>query len=337
MPGVIRLADELGVARNTVVGALKVLEREGLLVAQGHGRGRMIDAMGAEREASDFRVGILQYEAADRALPYMIELQHRLEEAGHVAVFARKTLLDLGRDAERVAAFVKGVDADAWVVVGGSREILEWFAARPVPVFALFGRRRSVRIASAGPDKVKPLRGLVRRLAELGHRRIVLLSRGERRKPQPGAVEQAFLDELAAQGISPGPFHLPDWEENVDGFHERLGQLFKISAPSALILDEVPFFVAALDFCASRGIRVPHDLSLVCMDASPDFDWCLPKVAHIRWESGPVVRRIVNWAENVSRGKTDRRQTMTPAEFVVGGTIGAVREEDRGSWIVDPG
>jgi len=32
----------------------------------------------------------------------------------------------------------------------------------------------------------------------------------------------------------------------------------------------------------------------------------------------------VTWAANVSRGKEDRRQTMTKAEFVEGGTIGPV-------------
>ena len=31
------------------------------------------------------------------------------------------------------------------------------------------------------------------------------------RLPAPGASERAFLDELEAHGISPGPDHLPDW------------------------------------------------------------------------------------------------------------------------------
>jgi len=326
MPGVIRLADELGVARNTVVGALKLLEREGLLVPQGHGRGRMIDLKGASREAGGMRVVILLYETADRQLPYMIDLHHLLEDAGHVSVFARKTLLDLGRNAERVAAYVDSSEADAWIVLTGTREILEWFAARPVPAFALFGRRRQVRMAGAGPDKVSAMRELVRRLVGLGHRRIVLMAREERRKPEPGALEQAFLDELGAHGIAPGPYHLPDWEENVEGFHERLAKLFQVTAPTALILDEGPFFVAALDFCAHRGIRVPKDVSLVCADDSPAFDWCLPSVAHIHWDSGPIIRRIVSWVENVRLGKTDIRQTMTKADLVVRGTIGPAPE-----------
>ena len=38
----------------------------------------------------------------------------------------------------------------------------------------------------------------------------------------------------------------------------------------------------------------------------------------------PVVRRVVRWVNNVARGKNDRRQTLTKAEFVEGGAIGPV-------------
>jgi len=54
------------------------------------------------------------------------------------------------------------------------------------------------------------------------------------------------------------------------------------------------------------------------------FEWCKPSIAHIRWDSRTVVRRIVRWANNVARGKEDKRQTETKAEFVAGGTVGPV-------------
>jgi hypothetical protein len=38
-----------------------------------------------------------------------------------------------------------------------------------------------------------------------------------------------------------------------------------------------------------------------------------------------VVRRVVRWADNVARGKEDRRQTLTKMEFIEGGTIGPVQ------------
>ena len=324
MPGVMRLADELGVARNTVEAALRELERDGLLVSQGHGRGRLIDLKGGEKK-SGLRVAILPNDAADRGLNYLIELEHELKAAGHQAFFTADSLDVLGMEVNRVARMVEKTEADAWVVLAASRKVLEWFVARQVPTFALFGRRGGLPLAAVGPDKRPPYREVTRMLVGLGHRRIVLMARRLRRLPQPGAVEQVFLDELAAHGISPGDYHLPDWEETAAGFHARLESLFMVTPPTALIVDEAPFFVAALQFCASRGLRVPADLSMICTDDNPAFEWCTPPVSHIRWNSGPVVRRIVKWVADVSRGKTNLRQTLTPAEFVKGGTIGPAR------------
>jgi DNA-binding LacI/PurR family transcriptional regulator len=67
---------------------------------------------------------------------------------------------------------------------------------------------------------------------------------------------------------------------------------------------------------------VPEDVSLVCSDSDPTFAWCEPSIAHITWDSRPVVRRIVRWVANVSRGREDVRQNFGPAEFIPGGTIG---------------
>lgn len=321
LPGVHRLANDLGVSPKTVVAAISQLEREGVLVSQGPRR-RCRIAPQPERVAAGLRVAILLYDAGDRLLPYILDLEHRLQTSGHIPVFASKTLIDLGRNVKRVAALVDQEQADAWVVISGPREILEWFSRQEIPVFALFGRRRGLPLAGAGPDKVPAMRELVQRLVQLGHRRIVRLAREERRKPQPGALEQAFLDELASQGIATGPYNLPEWEEVPEGFKHCLDALFRVTPPTALILDEAFFLTVAQQHLARRGILAPGHVSLICSDPDPSFEWFLPRVAHIRWDAGPLVRRIVRWVGSVARGQDDRRQSSTKAEFIEGGTIG---------------
>ena len=112
LPGVHRLAGQLGVSPRTVVAAVGQLEREGILASQGPRR-RCRIVRQPERPASGLRVVVLQYEAADRLVPYVLDLVHRLENAGHVPVFARETLLDLHRDPKRVVALVSQQEADA--------------------------------------------------------------------------------------------------------------------------------------------------------------------------------------------------------------------------------
>jgi len=326
MPGVLRLESGLGVNRNTVEAALQLLENEGLLVAQGVGRRRRIEVPACGTTARPLRMAILPYEAADPKVDYMVDLKHELEAAGQVAFYPEKSLLELGMDVKRIARMVERTEADAWVVLAGSREVLEWFLGREIPVFAIFGRMREVPVAGAGPDKPPAHAAATRHLIGLGHRRIVLLARRLRRLPKPGASEQAFLNELAAHGIPTAPYHLPDWDETIEGFHARLDSLFRVTPPTALIIQEAFLFTATRNFLAARGLRVPEDVALVCTDYDPTFAWCVPTIAHIRWDSGPVVRRVVRWAEHVSRGIEDRRQTLTPAEFVPGGTIGPAND-----------
>lgn len=326
LPGRFELAALLGVGITSMEQALRQLEREGALVRQGVGR-RRGPAVAMDRSARPMRLAILEFEPPAVALSegYMMDLMHRLGEAGHRVFFAEKCLLELGMNVQRVARMVRKTEADAWIVVSASHEVLEWFAEQPRPVFALFGRRHTLPIAGVGPDHVSARAAVARRLIELGHRRIVQIVRRSLRLPVPGASERAMLDEMAANGIETSAFNLPDWEESVEGFHRCLRELFRYTPPTALVVGEPAFGIAALQFLGRLGMRVPEDVSLVFSDPNPVFDWCEPMIAHIRWNRRPVVNRVVRWAANVSRGKNDRRQTLTPAEFVEGGTVGVAK------------
>lgn len=320
LPGVHKLAKELGVSPKTVVAAVSKLEHDGFLKSQG-ARKKSLIVKPSEKNKTVLRVSILLYDLNDRVTPYPIELQHQLEAAGHIANFSSQTILDLERNVERIAEFVDQNKADAWIVLAGPLDVLEWFAAQPVPVFACFGRRQEVAIAGGGPDKQSALRKGVQRLVELGHKRIVMIAREERRKPEPGLLEQAFLAEISSHGIRVGAYNLPDWEETPEGFIRCLDSLFQVTPPTALVLDEASFFIIAQQHLARRGIFAPQQVSLICCDPDPTFAWFLPRVAHIRWDPQPIIRRIVRWVGNIENGKPDKRQTPTKAEFIEGGTI----------------
>jgi DNA-binding LacI/PurR family transcriptional regulator len=329
MPGLPRLSQELGIDPKTVDVALKQLEQQGLIERQGAGKRRriLVEAATATTDPS-IRVAILSAESLALNDGYMIELLHRLHDTGHHAFFAPKTLEQLNMNLGRLASMVRETPADAWVVSSASREVLEWFMGEGIPVFALFGRRRELKIAGVGPDKVQAFRDAVRALVALGHRRISLLALRMRRLPKPGAPERAFLQELEAQGLPTGPYNLPDWEENSDGLHELLDSIFRVTPPTALIIDQAYIFHAVKHHLANLGVKVPGDVSLICTDPDTTFAWCKPTIAHIVWDSRPVLRRIIRWASNVSRGKQDLRQSSTPARLIPGGTIGPAKKGD---------
>ncbi len=321
MPGVNRLAPKLGIDDKTVEVALRQLEKEGLLLGRGRGRRRKI-VLPENHAPVALRVAMMNLDAPGRGSDYMIELEHQLGLAGHVPFFAEKTLEDLRMDPGRVARFVKKTGADAWIVSSASHDVLQWFVDYENPAFALFGRRSKLPIAAVGPDHVKAGRLLIRRLVDLGHRRIVIVTRKARRLPEPGQSERAQLEEMQAHGLSTSSYNLPDWEETPEGFHRMLDELFRVTPPTALIIDEPVHFHAAKNHLARRGILAPDQVSLICTDPDPTFAWNRPSIAHLDWGHRPVVRRIVRWTNQVANGEDNLRQTLTKAELVEGGTMG---------------
>ena len=320
MPGVNRLAPELGINDKTVEVALRLLEKEGLLVGQGPGRRRKI-VLPEDHAPPALRVAVLYYEKGDESHDLFTRFQNKLTAAGHTVLHAPKNLTDIGGNLRRLAHMIKDTDADAWVIAGGSKEVLQWFVQRKVPAFALYGRQSQLRIAGIGVNGLPATAAATRHLIALGHRRIVMLESGLTLS-NPAADGVAFLDELAAHGIETGNYNMPGWEGGFDGLYRCLESLFAKTSPTAMFLFSVAEYFAVAQFLLNRGLRVPGDVSLVCCDMASYFKRYQPTISHVRWNDQLMVNRIGRWAKNISLGKEDTRQTKIDAEFVEAGTVG---------------
>ena len=321
MPGVAQLVRRLGVGTKTAVAALDSLKHKGVITAHGERKRSKIVAEDTGNKAG-LQIRILLYEESDAHNEHIVQLGYRLEQRGHHVAHAAKTLSGLNFDVKRVARMVEKDDGDAWVIQAGSRPVLEWFSARTVPAFAMFGRQTQLPIASLATVKSTAAAEALRRLVDLGHRRIVMLTREERRKPTPGMLERRFLEALERLGIGTGTYNLPDWEDNARGLQRCLDSLFRHTPPTALFFSEPALFFAAQQYLLAKGMVVPRDVSLVVLDANPAFAWFEPQVSHVRTETRRWVPRILQWVDHVAKGKEDRRETLVYGEFVEGGTIG---------------
>jgi DNA-binding LacI/PurR family transcriptional regulator len=328
MPGEDRLLASLGVGRATIKAALKKLEEEGLLQNRGSGIPREIVPQPGIRKSKALRVRILLYESADRGANHTVEILARLQGSGHAVSLANKTLVDMDFDVERVARFVEEQPADAWIVCGGSCAILEWFAAQPFAAFAVFGRFAGINIAAAGPRKIGAMLDALKILTSYGHKRIVMLTNIERRKPCPGLFEQSFLEGLQAFGLPTGAYNLPDWDEGPDGFLACLDKLYAHTPPTALLIcDTSTMLMPVTQYLARRRLRVPEDVSILTDDFLQPSAWCNPAYSHIRWNQRLVVARVIEWVDNIAHGRDDRAQKVCDATLFEGGTIQPVRKD----------
>lgn len=327
LPGVASLARDLDVSRHALRTAIRQLENEGVLIDRGLGRSRGVTTMGVNIASQrPMRVAILRHDARftdDNPVASVVltQIVHTLEAAGHTVLFFKKSQIELRHEVARIAKVMAKTPADAWIVEAGTRPLLEWCSEQQTPCLALYGRTGGLKLARTGPDKVPAYRAAARLLLKLGHRRIVNISRSV---GLPAATERAFIEELAAAGVVTGDYNLPDWEETPRGFSDLLERLFRGSAPTALIVDEAPRYIAAAEFLARRGIKVPEQVSLVSTEDDASLAWCYPPIARMRWDAAPVIRRVVRWVDAVRKGKADRKIINFPAEFIPGGSIGPV-------------
>ncbi|MCH7225884.1 substrate-binding domain-containing protein [Haloferula sp. A504] len=324
LPGVQQLVKTLGVNSVAVGKAVQQLEREGLILYQG-GRKRRLIVEAARGKAATLKVGVLNFSAASAASHDILSIRQELMNAGHDVIACPKSMKDLGMNVDRVARAVRAIGVDAWVVGTGSSEILGWFKQQEIPTFGLHGRQMNIRIAGAGIRKVPVISALIERLHALGHRRIVLLTREYRRKPQLGFFERSFIEALEKQGIETGPYNVPDWDDTPAGLDRVIDSLFHTTPPTALLVSDPVTLHAVQLKLAAKGVLAPRDVSLFCNDYEPSFLWTRPEVSHIRWDHRPAVRRAVRWASNIARGREDTRKCFIEARLHEGETIGPVR------------
>jgi len=330
LPGETKLALELGVGRNTVQAALRLLEAEGVLGKQGPGRSRTVAASGSGGKArGPLRVGVLLHERMVDENPGMqgtvAKLQHGIEQDGHTCFLSKPCQASLRHDTGRIAKYLAEMRADAWVLVAPRCEVAGWFAVQSVPAIAIGGRASDEPLAATGSVALPAQAEALRRLLALGHRRIVMICLGHLRQLVPSRTVSNFTAELDAHHI-PWSYHynVPEWEETPAGFRALLTGLFAVSPPTALMIDETPRLMATLAFLVERGLRVPQQVSLFVGQRDSSLAWLDPPIAHANWDNTPLVRRVVRWLAAVAEGHPDRKRILFQAEFVPGGSIAPV-------------
>src|SRR6478735_8920142 len=95
LPGVIRLAEEFKISKNTVRAALRQLEQEGLLAANGQSGRVILATVKKACEKRVLRVGVLSdirlVDEVAQEQNLVRELQADLEAAGYDCILARKS------------------------------------------------------------------------------------------------------------------------------------------------------------------------------------------------------------------------------------------------------
>ena len=194
-------------------------------------------------------------------------------------------------------------------------------------MLAMGGRTADLPVASVTFSAESSLRELVRRLAGLGHERIVLIISGNSRHPTPSPLLLAYMDELKRNGITPGQYNAPEWNETPAGLESLLDSLFKVTPPTALICWHLNVTVGVLSFLERRRLSVPDEVSLFFCDDDPSLAWHRSdmRLAHFVYDETQRLRFIRRWLGDVAKGRPNLRKLELKAEIRAGTTLGPAK------------
>jgi DNA-binding LacI/PurR family transcriptional regulator len=329
LPGVLALASELDVSKDTVRAALRLLESEGSLQDNGAGRSRKIMTRRIQKKRT-LRIAILTslpfLEDNSRTQRLLLVIKNALETEGHVCLICDQVSYLLPNCVRRMTRLVAATEADAWIVYEGTQEVLGWFVKTTVPALALGGRMQDLPMASSRTDFAVATEECVDALVALGHARIVLLAPEAWRHPTPSLAATAFLERLKHHGLPATVYNLPDWEPTAEGFESLMKALFFATPPTAFIFTEPSYCAGARLMLAEMGLRVPADVSLVNLVPDAILHLQRPELAYYQWPPYAHLKRILRWVKAVQTGQEDKEAYVVYSKFVPGGTIGSAKK-----------
>lgn len=177
--------------------------------------------------------------------------------------------------------------------------------------------------ALIGLDDAAGIRRAVRHLHALGHQRIAHVA-GADRYVHSRVRREAWADEMSQLGLAPGPVVTADFTgaSGAKATHELLDHP---QSPTAIIYANDIMAIAGISAAIDRGVRVPHDLSIVGFDDIPLAPYIIPPLTTVRQDvfqwGNACARALVSIVEDEVPGPIQ----LPPVEFIVRGSTGPVR------------
>jgi len=165
-------------------------------------------------------------------------------------------------------------------------------------------------------DNIGGARAAVKHLADLGHRRLAMLSLKDA-MPNSRDRRLGFEAEVYDQGLGPAPvitvegFGAEQWREVCDLLAGR-------ERPSAIFAAGYELALHVLQLARELRLRIPQDLSLVGFDDIPSCAQLTPPLTTIRQPWVEMARRAVKRLVNMRfQGTQDYTTELLPMRLVV--------------------
>lgn len=196
-------------------------------------------------------------------------------------------------------------------------------AAELLPLYLMGGEGEGTPWAgdshSVRPEVTRALKDL----RHLGHERVLIPCEPHLlgfRKQMLLALRETIKETLPDGKLD----HLcPVFPESVPAAWQNYWrQAFLRTSPTAVVLLKDVHLLSLYSFCTYTGIRVPSDLSVICLGYSKLLEWCQPVPCQMRF---PLQKAMVHFREWIAGGLRPTGMKILPLKKVDGESLARAR------------
>lgn len=327
LPSERRLCEMFQVSRPTIRTALHLLVKDGLVETRPGRRNRVLSTAQESLRCPSRLVGLITTQPVSQmtivAYKRVSEMRTHLAEQG----FATELLVCAAGKAapvmHKLEEFARQNRMYCCVLFSVSKEIQQWFSARPVPALVLGSCHPGVKLPSIDIDQRSVCRHAAGIFLSRGHRRLALVV------PDNGiagdlASEQGFheaVDQHAkSDGVQSTVVHHDGTARNIGA---KLDLLFSSSTPPTALLVAKPQDVfIVLIYLLKRGLSVPNQISVIARDHDPIFEIVDPPIAHYSLEEDAYVHRLSRLMDQLAaQAYPSTEPNLIFPKFFTGGTV----------------
>lgn len=197
-----------------------------------------------------------------------------------------------------------------------------------IPAVWLEGAALDPGLNSVGVDNLRGGELATEHLLALGHRRIGLIS-GPRHWLASQQRELGWRRALARAGLDPPPDAIveADWT-TAGGYRAAQRLLEQAEGLTAIVAQNDALAVGAIRALRERGLRVPHDLSIVGYDDIPVAAYLDPPLTTVRQDLAQVGKLAIDLLVEAGGSSNMQRQITIAPELVVRQSTARPMEKD---------
>jgi LacI family transcriptional regulator len=223
------------------------------------------------------------------------------------------------------------VEGVAMLTFGEEEPVLDQLSFHDIPLVLAEFRLEDPKTSTILLDYATGIRAAIDHLFQLGHRKIAYLA-GPHKIHSAMTRENDFRTAMEAAGLPVQKKWVVECDHTLKGGVAGFDRLQALAAgPTAILCSNDMTAIGVLRAAYLKGLRVPHDLSVVGLDDIDFAEFTLPPLTTIRLSRGDLARAafeaLRQQAEESSPSNIDREFLVSTSLVLRGSTAAPPAEE----------